>query len=77
MFKKIFLSSLIFFSLYGIIYPNKKEGTKLFDYCYSLEKILSINSIQKRRNSSQKVISISEDTLVILYILLYKYHLFY
>ena len=45
----------------GIIYPAKKENTKLFDYCYSLEKILSRNSIQKRKNVSRKVKSISKD----------------
>ena len=43
------------------IYPIKKENTKLFNYCYSLEKILSRNSIQKRRNVSLKVKSISKD----------------
>ena len=31
------------------------------DYCYSLEKILSRNSIQKRKNVSLKVKSISKD----------------
>ena len=61
MFKKLFLSSFLLFILIGIIYPTKKENTKLFDYCYSLEKILSTNSIQKRKNVSLKVKSISKD----------------
>ena len=61
MFKNLILSSFLLFTLIGIIYPTKKENTKLFDYCYSLEKILSSNSIQKRKNVSQKVKSISKD----------------
>ena len=61
MFKNLILSSFLLFTLIGIIYPTKKENTKLFDYCYSLERILSRNSIQKRKNLSLKVKSISKD----------------
>ena len=61
MFKNLFLTSFLLFSLISIIYPTKKEDTKLFDYCYSLEKILSRNSIQKRKNVSLKIKSISND----------------
>ena len=61
MFKKLLLTSVIISSLIGIIYPNKKENTKLFDYCFSLEKILSRNSVQKRKNLTSKVMSISKD----------------
>ena len=61
MFKNLILSSFLLFTLIGIIYPAKKENTKLFDYCYSLEKILSRNSIQKRKNVSLKVKLISKD----------------
>ena len=61
MFKNLILSSFLLFTFIGIIYPTKKENTKLFDYCYSLEKILSRNSIQKRKNVSRKVKSISKD----------------
>ena len=61
MFKNLILSSFLLFTLIGIIYPTKKENTKLFNYCYSLEKILSRNSIQKRKNVSLKVKSISKD----------------
>ena len=43
----------------GFYYPSKKENTKIFDYCYSLEKILSRNSIQKRKNISGKFKSLS------------------
>ncbi len=61
MFKNLILSSFLLITLIGIIYPAKKENTKLFDYCYPLEKILSRNSIQKRKNLSLKVKSISKD----------------
>ena len=61
MFKNLILSSFLLFTLIGIIYPTKKENTKLFDYCYSLEKILLKNSIQKSKNVSLKIKSISED----------------
>ena len=61
MFKNLIFSSFLLFTLIGIIYPTKKENTKLFNYCYSLEKILSRNSIQKRKNVSLKVKSISRD----------------
>ena len=47
----------IFFLLFGsliTIYPSKKEDTNLFDYCYSFEKILSRNSIEKSKNLSKK-----------------------
>ena len=61
MFKNLFLTSFFLFSLISIVYPSKQENTKLFDYCYSLEKILSRNSIQIRRNVSPKVKAISKD----------------
>ena len=61
MFKNLILSSFLLITLISIIYPMKKENTKLFNYCYSLEKILSRNSIQKRKNLSLKVKSISKD----------------
>ena len=61
MFKNLFLTSFFLFSLISIVYPAKKENTKLFDYCYSLEKILSMNSIKKRRNISPEVKAISKD----------------
>ena len=61
MIKNLLLASFLVFNLTGIIYPTKKENTKLFDYCFSLEKILSRNLIQKRENASRKVISIAKD----------------
>ena len=61
MLKKLFLTSFLLISIIGIYYPSKKENTKIFDYCYSLEKILSRNSIQKRKNISEKIKSLSRD----------------
>ena len=61
MFKKLLLTSFLLLSLIGAIYPSKKENTQLFNYCYSLEKLISRNSIQKRKNISIKVKSISND----------------
>ena len=42
------------FSSFIIIYPSTNENTKVFDYCYPLEKILSRNSIEKSKNLSNK-----------------------
>ena len=61
MFKKFFLTSFLLFSIIGIYYPSKRENTRMFDYCYSLEKILSRNSIEKRKNISEKVKSLTRD----------------
>ena len=61
MFKKLFLTSFLLISMIGVYYPSKSENTKIFDYCYSLEKILSRNSIKKRKNISEKVQSLFID----------------
>ena len=61
MFRNLLLSSCLLFSLYITIYPTKKENTKIFNYCYSLEKILSRNSVRTRENLSLKVKTISKD----------------
>ena len=61
MFKKLFLTCFLLISIIGFYYPSKKENTKIFDYCYSLEKILSRNSIKKRKNISEKVKSLAKD----------------
>ena len=60
MFKRLFFTSLLLISIIGIYYPSKIEKTELFDYCYSLEKILFRNSIQKRKNMKARVKSLSE-----------------
>ena len=61
MFKNLLLTFLILFSSLIIIYPSKKENTNLFDYCYSLEKILSRNSFEKSKNSSNKYKNFAKD----------------
>ena len=59
--KKFLLTTFLILSLFSIIFPSQKENTKIFDYCFSLEKILFRNSIQKRRNKSEQFTSISKD----------------
>ena len=61
MFKRFFLTSSLLISFICAIYPTNKENTKPLDYCYSLEKIISRNLIQKRKNVSGKFNSISKD----------------
>ena len=61
MFKKFFLTSFLLFLIIGVYYPSKREKIRIFDYCYSLEKILSRNAIQKRKDISEKVKSLSRD----------------
>ena len=61
MFKKLLLTSSIILVLFSVSYPSKKEKTKLFDYCYSLEKILVRNSILNRENLSLRIKSVSKD----------------
>ena len=47
MFKKFILTSVLVLSSLITIYPSKKENTNFFDYCYSLEKIISRNTLKK------------------------------
>ncbi len=54
MFKKLLLTSFLLFISFITIYPSKKENTNLFDYCYSLEKTISRNSVEKSKNISKK-----------------------
>ena len=48
MFKKLLLTFLLF-SSFLTIYPSKKENTNFFNYCYSLEKVISRNLIEKSK----------------------------
>ena len=50
MFKKFLLTSFLLISSIITIYPSKKENTYFFDYCYSLEKIISRNTVEKSNN---------------------------
>ena len=61
MFKKLLLTSLLLFISLITIYPSKKENTNFFAYCYSLEKTISRNSVEKSKNLSKKVHSFAKD----------------
>ncbi len=49
MFNKLLFTSFLLFSSLITIYPSKKENTMFFDYCFSLEKIISRNSVEKSK----------------------------
>ena len=65
MFKKFMLTSFLLFSSLITIYPSKKENTNFFDYCYSLEKIISRNTLEKRKNLSKNIKSLAKDITLI------------
>ena len=49
MFKKFLLTSFLLLISLITIYPSKKENTNFWDYCYSLEKIISRNTVEKNK----------------------------
>ena len=53
MSKKFLFTSFLLFSFFITIFPSKKENTNFFDYCYSIEKIISRNSLVKSKNLSK------------------------
>ena len=61
MFKNLLLTFFLLFSSFITILPSKKENTNLTDYCYSLEKILSRNSLKKSKNIQNKYKSFAKD----------------
>ena len=61
MFKKFILTFVLLFSSLITLYPSKKENTNFFDYCYSLEKIISRNTLEKRKNLSKNFKSLAKD----------------
>ena len=61
MFKNLILTFFLVFSSLITIYPSKKENTNLIDYCYSLEKILSRNLVEKSKNVSKKYNTFAKD----------------
>ena len=65
MFKKLLLIFFLLFTSFITIYPSTKENTKLFDYCYDLEKIFSRNSVEKSKNISRKVKTYAKDITLI------------
>ena len=60
MFKNLFLTAFLLLTLIGIIVPAKEENIKLFDYCYSLEKIMSRNTLQTNNKLSKNAKSITQ-----------------
>jgi len=61
MFKNLLLTFFLLFSSFITILPSKKENTNLTDYCYSLEKILSRNTLKKSKNIQKKYKSFAKD----------------
>ena len=61
MYKKLLFTFVLIFGSLITIYPSKKEDTYLFDYCYSFEKILSRNSIEKSKNLPKKFKPFAKD----------------
>ena len=61
MFQKFLFTSFLILSSLITIYPSKKENTKFFDYCYSLEKIISRNSVERSKNLSKNFKSLAKD----------------
>ena len=65
MFKNVILTFFLLFSSFITIYPSKKENTNLIDYCYSFERILSRNSLEKSKNISKKYKTFAKDITLI------------
>ena len=61
MFKKFLFTSFLLLSSLITIYPSKKENTNFLDYCYSLEKIISRNTLEKSKNLSNNFNSLAKD----------------
>ena len=64
MYKKLLFTFILIFGSLITIYPSKKENTNLFDYCYSFEKILSRNSIEKSKNLSKNFKPFAKDIIL-------------
>ena len=61
MFKKFLLTSFLLLSSLITIYPSQKENTTFFDYCYSLEKIISRNTVERSKNLSKNFKPLAKD----------------
>ena len=61
MFKKFLFTSFLILSSLITIYPSKKENTNFLDYCYSLEKIISRNTVEKNKNLSNNFRPLAKD----------------
>ena len=61
MFKQFLFTSFLILSSLITIYPSKKENNNFLDYCYSLEKIISRNILDKSKNLSKNFKSLAKD----------------
>ena len=61
MLKKFLLTSFLLLSALITIYPSTKENTNFLDYCYSLEKIISRNTVEKSKNLSKNFKPLAND----------------
>ena len=61
MFKNFLLTFFLLLSSLITIYPSKKENTNFLDYCYSLEKIISRNTVKKNKNLSKNLRPLAKD----------------
>ena len=61
MYKKLLLTFFLLFSSLLTLYPSKRENTNFFNYCYSLEKIIARNSVEKNKNLSKNFQPLAKD----------------
>ena len=61
MFKNLSFTFFLFFSFLIIIFPSINENINSIEYCYSLEKIISRNSLEKSKNFSGKYMNLAKD----------------
>ena len=61
MLKKLLFTYFLILSSIITIYPSKKENTNFLDYCYSLEKIISRNTVEKSNNLSKNFKPLAKD----------------
>jgi len=59
--KKFILTSVLLLSTLITIYPSNKVNNNFLDYCYSLEKIISRNSVEKSSNLSNNFKPLAKD----------------
>ena len=61
MLKKFLLTSFLLLSSFITLYPSKKENTNFLNYCYSLEKIISRNTVEKNKYLSKNFRPLAKD----------------
>ena len=61
MFQKFLLTSFLLLCALITIYPSTKENTNFLDYCYSLEKIISRNTVEKSKKLSKNFKPLAKD----------------